>query len=113
MTARIPNVNAAGAFPTDSFQYNPLEHLSSLFIRFTQGIFAVAPPGAYHWSPDDDLTEIYISGENPVKDVSLGTRPGLSFTRGPVQFYSLGLDDMLRYDQRTGTKRSPCWYRAP
>lgn len=105
MTARIPSTAADGAFPQDSFKYSPLEHVSSLFIAFYQGLFSASPPGAYHWSPDDDLTEIYISGENPLKDATLGTRPGLSFTRGPVQFYSLGLNDMLSYDPRTGTQR--------
>ena len=105
MSSRIPRTTADGAFPQDSFRYSPLEHVSSLYIAFYQGLFAASPPGAYHWTADDDTTEIYISGENPLKDVSLGTRPGLSFTRGPVQFYSLGLDDMLQYDPRTGTKR--------
>lgn len=105
MPARIPSTTANGAFPQDSFKYSPLEHVSSLFIAFYQGLFAASPKGAYNWDADDDLTEIYISGENPLKDTSLGTRPGLSFTLGPVQFYSLGLDDMLAYDVRTGTKR--------
>ena len=105
MAARIPSTTAAGAFPEDSFKYSPLEHVSSLYIAFYQGLFSHSPPGSYHWSEDDDLTEIYISGENPLKDTSMGTRPGMSFTRGPVQFYTLGLDDMLNYDARTGTKK--------
>jgi hypothetical protein len=103
--SRIPTTTAAGAFPEDSFKYSPLEHVSSLFIAFYQGLFSASPLGAYHWSSDDDLTEIYISGENPLKDTSMGARPGLSFTLGPVQFYSLGLDDMMSYDPATGTKR--------
>jgi hypothetical protein len=103
--SRIPTTTAAGAFPEDSFKYSPLEHVSSLYIAFYQGLFNASPPGAYHWSGDDDLTEIYISGENPLKDTSMGTRPGLCFTLGPVQFYSLGLDDMMSYDPATGTKR--------
>ncbi len=34
-----------------------------------------------------------------------GQRPCISFTRGPVQFYSLGLDDMLQYHFDTGQKQ--------
>jgi hypothetical protein len=33
-----------------------------------------------------------------------GLRPAVTFTRGPVQFYSLGIDDMMSYDADTGKK---------
>jgi hypothetical protein len=93
----------SGGFPSD-FKYSPLEHVRSLFVGFYQGLFRAAPSGLYHWSEDDEQTEIYITDENPVKAVNIGQRPAISFTRGPVSFYSLGLDDMLEYDPRTGQK---------
>jgi hypothetical protein len=102
---KVPTTNPAGAFPEDSFKYSPLEHVRSLFVGFFQGLFHAAPVGAYHWEPDDENNEIYISNENPLKAEVVGQRPAIGVTRGPIQFYSLGLDDMLTYDMQTGTKR--------
>jgi hypothetical protein len=105
MPSKVPTTNPAGAFPEDSFKYSPLEHARSLFVGFFQGLFSAAPIGAYHWEEDSNSTEIYISNENPIHAENIGQRPAVSFTRGPVQFYSLGLDDMLDFDMRTGTKK--------
>ena len=104
MSSKVPTTSPNGAFPEDSFKYSPLEHVRSLFVGFFQGLFYAAPRGAYHWEGQDDQSEIYISDENPLKGETIGQRPGISCTRGPVQFYSLGLDDMMAYDFRTGTK---------
>lgn len=106
MSAKVPTTAPSGAFPRDSFKYSPLEHARSLFVGFLQGLFGAAMPGNYHWSPEDtqDVSEIYITNESPVKDSTMGSRPAISITRGPVQFYSLGLDDMLELNQATGTK---------
>jgi hypothetical protein len=103
--SKIPTTSPNGAFPEDSFKYSPLEHVRSLFVGFFQGLFHAAPYGAYHWEPNDEHAEIYISDENPIKAETVGQRPAISCTRGPVQFYSLGLDDMLTYDFQTGTKK--------
>ena len=105
MTAKVPTTSSTDALIEDSFRYSPLEHVRSLFVGFFQGLFHAAPRGAYHWEPLDDQSEIYISDESPVHGETLGQRPGISCTRGPVQFYSLGLDDMMSYDFRTGTKK--------
>jgi len=104
--ARIPTTAANGAFRQDSFKYSPIEHARSLFVGFLQGLFSAADPGNYHWEPEDSqsTSEIYIASENPIKDTTVGTRPAISITRGPIQFYSLGLDDMLDFNTKTGTK---------
>jgi hypothetical protein len=101
--SRTNQTDALGA-PSDTFTESPLEHVRSLFIRFVQLVFYGQPPGSYHWDPADDVTELFLSNESPIHTESLGRRPGVSFTRGPVQFSSLGLDDMLEYDPRTGRK---------
>jgi hypothetical protein len=80
-------------------------HVRSLLVGFYQGLFAASPAGAFHWVEDDEQTEIYITGEGQAKASDIGQRPAISLTRGPVQFYSLGLDDMLNYDFRTGKKQ--------
>ncbi|MHB8815784.1 MAG: hypothetical protein ACYDAE_21335 [Steroidobacteraceae bacterium] len=105
MPPKTPTTSANGAFPEDSFKYSPLEHVRTLFVRFVQGLFNAAPPGAYHWEPNDEQTEIYVSDENALKAETIGQRPAVTCTRGPIQFYTLGLDDMLSYDIETGTKR--------
>ena len=103
MSAKIPTTQPGLA--EDNFRDSPLEHIRSLFVGFLQGLFYSAPVQAYHWSPNDDESEIYISDENPVKDSAIGLRPAFAITRGPMAFYSLGLDDMFSIDQRTGQKR--------
>jgi hypothetical protein len=75
-----------------------------LYAAFVQGLFAAAPVGSYHWSPDNDRTEIFVTGENVIKSDHIGMRPAVNFTRGPIQFYSLGMDDMLKYQFSTGQK---------
>lgn len=87
-----------------SFRDSPLEHVRTLLVRFLQGLFWAAPKGVYHWSPGDD-SELYISDENAIHAAEVGARPAITVTRGPVQFYSLGMDDMLEYDPTTGTKK--------
>ena len=105
MSMKVPSTGADGAFEQDSFKYSPLEHVRSLFVSFFQGLFTASPRGAYHWDENDDLTEIIISSESVIKAEVLGLRPAITFTRSPVQFYTLGMDDMLAYNMATGTKR--------
>lgn len=94
LTDSIPDVN---------FRDDPLTMVKTLYIRFIQGLFHAAPVGAYHWEPGES-SEIVITDENPIKPEIIGVRPCISVTRGPVQFFSLGLDDMLSYNFQTGQK---------
>ncbi len=75
-----------------------------IYTSFVQGLFASAPAGNYHWSPDNDRTEIFIVGENVIDSDHVGARPAVNFTRSAIQFYSLGMDDMLSYQFTTGQK---------
>lgn len=104
MPTKPTRVNPHGQFPQNSFQHEPLMQLRILYAAFVQGLFAASPPGSYHWSSDNDRTEIFVTGENVINGDHVGARPAISFTRGPVQFYSLGMDDMLRYQFTTGQK---------
>lgn len=98
MPAKVIATNPNRGFPGSSFRYTPLQHVRVLFVSFIQGLFAQAPPGAYRWSPDFEVTELVITDESPINIEKIGSRPAITFTRGPVQFYSLGLDDMLGFD---------------
>jgi hypothetical protein len=86
-------------------RYNPLRFVREAYVRFIQGLFYAAPPGQYHWELDHGDTEIVICDENPIKTDVLGKRPGITCTRAPIAFYTLGLDDMLQYNPRTGVRK--------
>jgi hypothetical protein len=102
--SRPTETNPQGLFQ-GSFKYSPLQRVRELYISFVKGLFAASPPGHYHWSPDNEQTEIYISDENPIKADVAGPRPAISFTRGPVQFYTLGFDDMLTFNLKNEQKQ--------
>jgi hypothetical protein len=105
MPSKVATTSPNGEFPEDSFKYSPLEHVRSLFAGFFQGLFQASPLGAYHWAEDNQTSEIYITGESVAKADVIGMRPAITITRSPVQFYSLGLDDMLGFDFQTGRKK--------
>lgn len=91
--------------PDSSFRHNPLEHVRYLYTRFIQLLFWYHEPGYMHWDADDQQTEIYITNELPIKEEKLQMRPGITFTRSPVLFYSLGFnDDQMHVDMRTGAE---------
>lgn len=104
MPTKPTETTQRGAFPSSSFKYTPLQHLRWLYARFMQGLFYSAPVGAYHWEENENTTEIIISNENTLDTERVGMRPGITFTRGPVRFFTLGHDDMLGYDAQTGKK---------
>lgn len=83
---------------TSNFRKSPLRELRAMFVNFVQGLFAGAPPGEYRWVDDDDNTELVITNEMKIDPEVIMRRPGISFTRGPAQFYSLGIDDLMEYD---------------
>ena len=103
MPSKPTRVNPRGQFPLSSFKDSPLTQLRVLYTAFVKGLFAAAPKGAYHWEPGEG-TEIVISDEHPIKTEIVGPRPAVSFTRGPIQFYSLGMDDMMNFRFEDGQK---------
>lgn len=105
MPPKVIETTQRGAFPDSSFKYTPFMHVRVLYASFVQGLFYFAPKGAYHWEPSMEDTDIVITDETPINVETVGVRPAVTFTRGPVQFYSLGLDDMLGYDFETGQKK--------
>lgn len=104
MSGKVAETAATPTFPDSSFKYTPLRHVRVLFIRFCQGLFFSAPPGCYHWEPDNERSEIIITNENKLDPEVINKRPGIHFTRGPVQFYSMGMDDLSALDMSTEQK---------
>lgn len=103
MPSKPTRVNPRGQFPQSSFKDEPLTQLRVLYNAFVKGLFAAAPKGMYHWEPGEG-TEILITDEHPVKGDVIGPRPAVTFTRGPIQFFSLGMDDMLNFRFVDGRK---------
>jgi len=123
VAGKIPETQPCDGFPDSSFKYTPVRHVRVMFIRFCQGLFHAAPQGAYHWEEDENHTEILITNENKIDAEVVARRPALHFTRGPLSFYSLGIDDMMSYefdiDKKTkgilvpGTMTINCVSRVP
>lgn len=103
MPSRVTKNSAHGAGPLSSFRETPLTQVRVLYSMFVKQLFAAQPKGNLHWQ-DDEQSEIFISDEHPVNSDIIGVRPCISFTRGPIQFYSLGTDDMMAFDFQTGQK---------
>lgn len=81
----------------------PLEYAKSAYCRFIQALFFGLPEGAaYKWSDDLKATRIVIKDGNSVTGQEVNYRPGVTFSRGPVQSMNLGINDRLRYDASTG-----------
>lgn len=91
--------------PQDSFSQRPLLALRRSFVGFVQGLFGLNPPGFFHWDIENETSEILITDEHPLKTTQLNVRPGVTFTRGPLQFNRLGVNDMATYDLETETIR--------
>lgn len=89
----------------DSFSERPLYALRRSFVRFVQGLFGLKPPGYFHWDINNETTEIVITDEHPLNTTQLNVRPGVTFTRGPLQFNRIGVDDLASYDLETETVR--------
>lgn len=104
MPSKVNETATRDGFPESSFKYTPLQHLRVVFVRFVQGLFGAAPVGAYRWLPDMESTEIIVTDESPINTTKLQARPGVTFTRSSIQFYSAWTDDMMEFDFRTETK---------
>lgn len=103
MSPKVPQPESA-PLQEASFRHSPIEALRNLFVGFCQGLFAAAPVGSYHWDPDDNITEIVIQDEASVKAEVLHKRPCITLTRGVMQGYSFGIDDLRQYDMDIGRK---------
>lgn len=104
MSSSVNEIRNQGSFEGSSFHHTPLEQVRTLVISFVQGLFNGAPPGCFHFEFDDEHTEIIIRDENPINVSQIGQRPAINFTMGQVNFYSVGMDDLIDYDFAVGKK---------
>lgn len=104
MPSKVQVSRPRRGFPGSSFSYTPLQHVRVLFVSFLQGLFSGAPTGCLRWESNSEKTEIIIRDENPLRVDTVGKRPAINITMGTVQFYSVGMDDLLGFDFDTGRK---------
>jgi len=93
-----------GPSPEGEDWVHPLQTLRLFYLQFTQGLFAGSIE-AYRWHPDNNLTRIVITAENTLRTEHMQFRPAICFTRGPVQSFRLGYNDVAEYDFATGQKK--------
>lgn len=104
MSSKIRQTRAEPDFPQHDWRTGALTQVRTLYALFVQGLFSAAPPGTYRWAPSLADTEIIVTDENPINMTVVGKRPAISFSRGPVQSNTLGMDDMLEYRFDNGKK---------
>jgi hypothetical protein len=82
----------------------PLFYFTRAYVLFLQGLFKQLPSGSYHWSEDENLSEVVITGQIPVPRERVEQRPAIVVMRGPARFANLTLDNMRRVSSQTGEK---------
>lgn len=67
-----------------------LQRAHRTFVGFFQGLFWSRPPGQFMWSPSEELTEIYISGDNEPPQGRYS--PAVHVTQGPASWAGQSID---------------------
>lgn len=94
----------AGTPETQGIGDDPLFFYTRVYLIFLQGLFKQMPAGSYAWSSDLAKTEIVITDQAPYPMAKNEFKPGIVVMRGPAQFASLTLDNLVNVDPRTGKK---------
>lgn len=71
---------------------DPLLHYTRLFARFLQLSFGTFEKGAYHWSQDEQATDITITDQSTVSKEVVQQRPAIVLMRGPASFGNIAMD---------------------
>ncbi len=95
---------ASGLVEPQGLGEEPLYYCTRVFLLFLQGLFEQFPEGSYKWSSDEKLQEIAIHDQVPIPKERVDQKPQIITMRGPAQFANLTLDQMRKYNDRTGEK---------
>lgn len=83
---------------------DPEAWLARRMILFCQLVFRDRDPGDFHWSDDEDSTEILITDQVPMPMSSAEQRPIIQLVISTQQHQNLTLDHLEKYDLRTGQR---------
>lgn len=76
------------------------------YIEFLQYLFYFRSPGHLHWNAAEDLSEIDITNETPIRSEVLQRRPAIALTRSPAVMFHMGFnDDTETVDLQSGAVR--------
>ncbi len=70
----------------------PVRHVQRLLLGFLRELFGSAPEGEYRWNRDDEITEIGISSNYPIKKDVVNKRPQIISILGGFNWAGLSLD---------------------
>lgn len=85
---------------------DPILYATRLYVRFLQGLFNFMEDGHFHWEPDDEISQIIITGEAPLNMSAAGKRPAITCVMGPYSFQGLSIDQMTSMNLTTGARTS-------
>lgn len=83
---------------------DPERYVTSLYVRYLQGLFNFMPAGHFHWEADREHTEIIITAEAPIDGEVVEKFPTLVVVLGPTQWAGLSIDNMMDFDPLTGER---------
>jgi hypothetical protein len=95
---------SVGDIDARGVEYDPLHDPTYQAVRtmigFCQGIFKALPNARYRWSPDDENTQILITGAYPLKAETLNRRPAIVVGHSQTQIMntSLGSFETQRFE---------------
>ena len=79
--------------------HDPTYHAVRTMIGFCQGIFKALPNAKYRWSPDEENTQVLITGAYPLKAQTISRRPAIVVGHSQTQIMntSMGSFEGQRY----------------
>lgn len=79
--------------------HDPTYHAVRTMIGFCQGIFKALPNSKYRWSPDEENTQVLITGAYPLKAQTISRRPAIVVGHSQTQIMntSMGSFEGQRY----------------
>lgn len=83
---------------------NPLFVATRTCIVFLQTLFSYAPKGQFHWSDDDEHSDLVITDDAPVHVEVVEKRPAIVTVRSASAFAGIGLDQLEYMDIKTGAE---------
>lgn len=83
---------------------NPLFVATRTCIVFLQTLFSYAEKGHFHWSEDDELSDLVITDDAPIHVEVVEKRPAIVTVRSATAFAGIGLDQLEYLDIKTGAE---------
>jgi hypothetical protein len=83
---------------------DPLAYYTNVFARFLQLIFATFPKGSYHWSDDDNQTDLLITDQSPITQEAVEKIPHIVVMRGAANPSGLALNLFQGADAESGRR---------